>query len=282
MNKYKQTYANYLCKYIQAYQKHGIDIKYITVQNEPLAVQTWESCIFSPEEEVEFVVNYLYPEFQKNNITTKILIWDQNKEKLLTRIKSQLSSQKAQDDISGFAYHWYTGDHFENLSLVHDEYPNKLLIHTEGCTGFSNFNSDDEVHNAELYAHDILGDLNHSCNAYIDWNLLLDNKGGPNHKKNYCNSPIMLNEKNNDYIKTLTYYYIGQFSKFIKPGAVRIAFSKFTDEIEITAFKNTDNSVAVVMLNKNGFNKEYNLCIDNKVIHDNLDSHAIVSYLIYF
>ena len=201
---------------------------------------------------------------------------------MLNRVNSELKTPQANESVSGFAYHWYTGDHFENLELVHTKYPDKLLIHTEGCTGFSNFNSDDEIHNAELYAHDILGDLNHGCNAYIDWNLLLDNNGGPNHKQNYCNSPIMLINENNNYIKTLTYYYIGQFSKFIKPGAIRIAFSKFSEAIEVTAFKNNDNSIAIVLFNRNDYNKEYNLCIYNKVIHDNLDSHAIVSYLINF
>ena len=280
LNKYYEDYAIYLTKYIESYKNQGIDVEYITVQNEPLATQFWESCIFSPEEEINFVVNYLYPTFKKYNINTKILIWDQNKEKLLTRINSELISNESLEYVSGFAYHWYTGDHFENLNLLHQKYPDKLLIHTEGCTGFSNFNSNDEIRNAELYAHDILGDLNHGCNAYIDWNLLLDNNGGPNHKKNYCNSPIMLTNDNNDYIKTLTYYYIGQFSQFIKPGAVRIAYSSYTDAFEITAFKNLDNSIVVVLFNKNDFNKEYNMCIENKVIHDNLDSHAIVSYLI--
>lgn len=282
LDNYKQAYADYLSKYILSYKEQGITIKYITVQNEPLAVQTWESCTFSAKEEIDFIVNYLYPTFKKNNITTKILIWDQNKEKLLNRVSSELISDKAKNIVAGFAYHWYTGDHFENLSLLHNKYPDKLLIHTEGCTGFSNFNSKDELHNAELYAHDILGDLNHGTNAYIDWNLILDHNGGPNHKSNYCNSPIMLNKQNNDYIKTLTYYYIGQFSKFIKPNAVRIGFSKFTDEIEVTGFKNKDNSIAVILFNKNDYNKEYNLCISDKVIHDNLDKHAIVSYLIEF
>ena len=282
LNKYKQTYANYLTKYIKLYKNLGITIKYITVQNEPLAIQSWESCNFSSKDEVDFIVNYLSPTFKKNNITTKILIWDQNKEKIYNRAISELNSDKAKKEISGFAYHWYTGDHFENLNLLHNIYPDKLLIHTEGCTGFSNFNSNDEIHNAELYAHDIIGDLNNYTNAYIDWNLLLDNNGGPNHKQNYCNSPIMLNSKEDDYIKTLIYYYIGHFSKFIRPNSIRIAFSKFTDDIEVTAFKNIDNSIAIVLFNKHDFNKEYNLCINNKLIHDNLDSHSIVSYLIEF
>ena len=280
LEKYNQTWANYLVKYVNSYKNEGITINYMTVQNEPNALQIWESCLYSAKEEANFAINYLSPTFKENNINTKILIWDHNKEKLFSRVMQELNNNKALDAISGIAFHWYTGDHFENISLTHESFPGKLLIHTEGCTGYSKFNQNDEIKNAEMYGHDILGDLNNGINAYIDWNLVLDNKGGPNHKLNYCNSPIMINKEATDYIKNLTFYYIGHFSKYIYSGAKRIAFSKYTDNIEVTAFKNPDNSIAVVLLNRNDFNKEYNLCINDIVIHDNLDSHAIVSYLI--
>ena len=280
LDKYKQTYADYLVKYIKAYEKENININYITVQNEPNAVQTWESCIYTDKEEAEFAIKYLYPTFQNNNINTKIFIWDQNREKLFTRAISELNSNDALKAISGIAFHWYTGDHFENIKLVSETFPGKLLFHTEICTGFSHFKPNEELKNAEMYAHDIIGDLNNGVNAYFDWNLLLDHKGGPNHKLNYCNSPIMLNNDWSDYIKTPTYYYIGHFSKLIKPGARRLAFSRYTDSIEVTSFINPDNSIAIVLLNKNDHNKEYNLCINGTTIHDNLDSHAIVSYIL--
>ena len=279
LDKYKQLYADYLIKYIKAYENESININYITVQNEPNAVQTWESCLYSSKEEAEFATNYLYPIFQKNNIHTKILIWDQNKDKLYSRTISELINNTTLNAISGIAFHWYTGDHFENIKLVSDAFPGKLLFNTEICTGFSNFNPDEEIKNAEFYAHDILGDLNSGINAYFDWNLILNHKGGPNHKLNYCNSPIMLNKDSSNYIKNPTYYYIGHFSKFINPGAKRLAFSRYTDNIEVTSFMNTDNSICVILFNKNNFNKEYNLCINDLCIHDNLDSHAIVSYL---
>jgi len=280
LEKYNQTFANYLVKYINFYKNEGININYITVQNEPNALQIWESCLYSAKEEANFAINYLFPTFKTNNINTKILIWDHNKEKLFTRAMQELNNNQALEAISGIAFHWYTGDHFENISLTHDAFPGKLLIHTEGCTGYSKFNPNDEVKNAEIYGHDILGDLNSGINAYIDWNMVLDNKGGPNHKLNYCNSPIMINKENNDYIKNLTFYYIGHFSKYIYPGAKRIALSKFTNNIEVTAFKNPDTSIAIVLLNRNDFNVEYNLCINDIIMHDNLDSHAIVSYLL--
>lgn len=280
LKEHKQTLADYYCKYIKEYLKNEISINYITVQNEPNAVQIWESCLYSPEEEMDFAVNYLFPILKRNQLNTKILIWDHNKEKLFTRSLHELKDNKALEAISGIAFHWYTGDHFENIELTHNTFPGKLLFHTEGCTGYSKFNPKEEVKNAEIYGHDILGDLNSGIHAFIDWNLILDNKGGPNHKLNYCNSPVMINKEKNDYIKNLTFYYIGHFSKFIQTGAKRIAFSKYTSDIEITSFINPDNSIAVVLMNRNDFNKEYNLVIKDNIIHDNLDSHAIVTYLI--
>ena len=274
--KYYDTYANYLAKYIKEYEKDGIEIQYITIQNEPNAVQIWESCLFNTDEEAKFIKEYLQPVFEKENINTKILIYDHNKEKIFKRAEEVFKKTNAE----GIAYHWYTGDHFENLNICREAYPDKILIHTEGCVGYSNFKEDEEIKNAEIYAHDILGDLNSGCNGYIDWNILLDNKGGPNHKRNYCNSPIMLNEDGKDYYKNLCFYYISQFSKVIMPGAIRIGTSRYTDKIEVTAFKNTNGEIGIVLLNKNDSNYEYNLCIGDTLIHDNLDKHAIVSYLI--
>ena len=280
LNKYNQTWTDYLVKYINSYQNEGIHIDYLTVQNEPNATQIWESCLYSAQEEANFATNYLYYNFIKNNIDTKILIWDHNKEKLFTRCMAELTTESSLKAISGFAFHWYTGDHFENIKLTHDAFPDKLLFHTEGCTGYSNFNKNEEVKNGEIYAHDILGDLNSGINAFLDWNLILDHKGGPNHKRNFCNSPIMLNETADDFIKNLTYYYIGHFSKYIKTNAKRIALSRYDDRIEITSFKNSDGTIAIILLNRNDWNYEYNICINDMVIHDNLDSHAIVTLLL--
>lgn len=107
--------------------------------------------------------------------------------------------------------------------------------------------------------------------------MVLDYQGGPNHKNNFCNSPIMLNKYKNAYIKNLSFYYINHFSRFIKSGSKKIGFSKFSDKIELTAFKNPDNSVIIVLLNRNDYNIEYNLKINEQILHDNLDSHAIVT-----
>ena len=131
---FKKLYAIYLVKFIEAYKKENINIDYMTIQNEPNAVQTWESCIYSPIQEMDLLSNYIYPEFKKHNINTKLLIWDHNKDKILDRVLNSFKFDGSFEKVSGIAFHWYTGDHFENIELLRKMFPNKLLIHTEGCT----------------------------------------------------------------------------------------------------------------------------------------------------
>ena len=275
LNKYKQTYADYLVKFLKAYEQEGIEIEFMTIQNETNAITKWESCLYNPQNEVEFLVNYLYPTFQKNNIKTKILIYDHNKEKLFTRALAEFGNPEASKAASGIAFHWYSGNHFENIALCRQTFPDKLLFHTEGCFGYDPSQSFENQ-----YSHDICEDLNYGANGYIDWNILLDSKGGPNHKKNYCNSPVMLTEDNQDYKKGLAFYYIGHFSKVIKPGAVRIGFSKYLADITMTAFKNPDNSIAVVMVNRANYNINFHFVMKNKMFKDTLESQSAISYII--
>ena len=279
-DKYKQLWADYLVQYVKLYNKHNIKIDYMTIQNEPNAMQPWESCQYSAEEESDVLKHYLFPTFKQNNLDTKFLIWDHNKDNIVNRNVDTLVKHGALDYTSGIAFHWYTGTHFENLKILHDLFPDKLLIHSEGCTGYSKFNPNDELFNAQMYASEIIGDFNSGINGFIDWNMVLDYKGGPNHKNNFCNSPIMLNNEKNNYIKTPAFYYIAQFSKYIKQGAKRIGFSRFRDDISMTTFINPDNSVVIVLLNKNSYNIEYNLCFGDKYFHDNLDGNCIVTFVI--
>ena len=277
--EYRELWAKYICKYIEEYNNEGIKINYLTAQNEPNAKQIWESCLYTADEEADFVLKYLIPELNNNNLNTKVLIWDHNKERVYLRAKEIFSKDK-ENKLAGIAYHYYTGDHFENLELVKQKYPEKLLIHTEGCTGFSINRKARQIPNAEIYAHDMIGDLNAGENAYIDWNILLDYFGGPNHVHNNCNSPVMASFSGKDYKKNAAYYYIGHFSKFIKPGAKRIAFSKYTSNLEITSFQNFDNSIVIVIMNRTENKEKFTLVLNEKCYSDTIDKHSIITYLI--
>lgn len=280
-DEYRLTWAKYIAKYIKDCSKDGIDIEMITVQNEPDATQTWDSCRYTAKEEMEFVRDYLGPVLVEEGLSNvKIFVWDHNKEILYERAKEILEDSVANSYVDGVAFHWYTGDHFEAVNLVREKYPDKTLLFTEGCVEYSRFMDSDEVYKAEMYAHDILGNLNAGMNGSIDWNLVLDEKGGPNHVGNFCASPIMCDTLHNTFEKRLSYYYIAHFSKYILPGAKRIAFTKYSDAIEVTAFLNTNGEKVVVLLNKSEKDlaltlREYGIGLEVTV-----DAHSIVTLLV--
>lgn len=90
----------------------------------------------------------------------------------------------------------------------------------------------------------------------------------------------MLNKKENNFINNMSYYYIAHFSKFIKTGAKRIAFSKYTNDLEVTSFYNADKTIAIVILNRSNFSKNFTLCINNKIHNDNISGHSIITFVI--
>ncbi len=249
--EFRSTWARYLCKYIMDYKSRGYNVFALSVQNEPNAVQKWDSCLYTPEQESVFIRDFLSVEMAKEGLQNiKIIIWDHNKERLFDRTDYICSDDTVNSVVGAVGFHWYSGDHFEAIELVRRKYPDKTLIFTEGCIEYSKFSSDSQLINAQMYAHEIIGSLNAGMNAFIDWNLYLDEKGGPNHVNNLCDAPIMIDYETERVIYNLSYDYIGHFSKFIKPGALRIGMTRFTDQIEVTAFKNKDLSIAVVLLNR--------------------------------
>ena len=201
------SYAEYLVRFLKAYEQAGVPIEYLTVQNEPEAVQTWESCLYTAEQEQQFIREHLMPALRRNGIICKLLVWDHNKEKAFTRAHEIFSDASVRDMVAGIAFHWYSGDHFENIALCRRMYPEKELVFTEGCVELTVSNTvmamratqgegeSTAVHGewryGECYGHDIIGNLNAGMNWSLDWNLLLDEKGGPNHVGNYCSAPLI-------------------------------------------------------------------------------------------
>lgn len=275
-----EEYAKYFCHYIKEYEKRGININCLTIQNEPLAVQTWDSCQYTGEEEKEFLKNYLYPEMRKQGLGhVGIYIWDHNKERVFERAEEILDEETIKM-VEGIAFHWYSGDHFETLEMVQKMFPGKKLMHSEGCVEYSRYGAGNEVEHAEKYAHDIIGDMNAGTNSFIDWNIVLDEKGGPNHVFNYCGAPIMCDTKTKTFECKLTYDYIGHFSKYIRPNAKRIGWSKYTDKIEMTAFQNNDGTVAAVFLNRTKENIRVSVRIKKEVTRITIAPNSINTLIV--
>jgi len=247
--EYRQAWADYYVRYIQEYGQEGMPIWGLTVQNEPEATQTWDSCIYTGEEERDFVRDYLGPTLHDAGLgNVKVIVWDHNRDRLFERAKAVLDDPKAAHYVWGVGFHWYCGDHFDNVQLTHDAYPDKHLIFTEGCQeGGPHLGSWDT---GERYAHSIINDLNRWTEAWVDWNMVLDETGGPNHVNNFCSAPIIADTQAGKILYQSSYYYIGHFSRFIRPGARRVACAKTLDSLEATAFLNIDGTVVVVVLNR--------------------------------
>lgn len=210
----------------------------------------------------------------------EILIWDHNKERALDRAMEIINDQEMQEIISGVAVHWYSGDHFEQLSMIKKLFPEKHLVFTEGCVEYSRFSHDDPLAHARMYAHDIIGDLNHGVDCFMHWSMIFDQKGGPNHVNNLCEAIIMCDTEKKEYTKTLPYYYIAHFSRYIQPGAVRIGFSRFDDSLEVTAFQNPNGERVLVLLNRSGKEIPFILREGNEIAELKMlpDSIATVCY----
>lgn len=275
--EYRDLWARYFCRYIREYEKEGLSLWGVTVQNEPEAVQTWDSCIFTPEAERDFVRDHLGPALEREGLSrVNILIHDQWRDRLFDRSRIILEDPEAARYIWGAGFHWYEGDNFQNLDYFHEIYPDKGLIFTEGCQEYGTHHGSWDL--GERYAFSIINDLNRWTRAWIDWNLLLDITGGPNHVNNLCSAPILADPATDQLFYQSSYYYMGHFSRYIRPGARRI-FASVPEGHCATAFRNPDASLAVVALNREEKEKEFVLKLGDETRLIHMKPRSIVTVL---
>lgn len=286
LTEYKQSWANYYVKYIQELQKEGIPVWGLTIQNEPMAVQTWESCIYTAEDERDFLKKYLGPTLKKAGFgDKKITVWDHNRDLMVQRASTILDDPEASKYVWGLGFHWYEtwsggAQMFDNVAKVKEMYPSVNLMFTEGCVEKFNAERYNFWGNAERYGKSMINDFNNGTVAWTDWNILLDENGGPNHVKNFCFAPVHADLKSGKLIFTPSFYVIGHFSKFIDKGAKRIATSASRSQIISTSFLNPDGKMVTVVLNQSDEKVLYNICIGNSAAEITIQPKSIQT-LIY-
>lgn len=270
LEKYKQAWAKHYVKFIKAYEKQGIPVWGISVQNEPMAVQKWESCIFTAEDERDFIKKYLGPTLERDGMKeVKLIAWDHNRDLVYQRASTILNDPEAAKYVWGIGFHWYetwTGSdmQFNNLRMTHEAFPNVNLLFTEGCVEKFSMDRVTDWKLGERYGYSMLNDFNCGSVAWTDWNILLDETGGPNHVGNLCFAPVHADTSTGKLIFTNSYYYIGHFSKFISEGSKRIATSTNRDKLQSTAFVNPNGKITAVVLNTSDDKISYKLCISGK------------------
>jgi len=267
--EFRQSWADYYVKFIKAYEKEGIPVWGLTIQNEPMAVQRWESCIYTANEERDFLKNYLGPTLKKEGLgDKKIVVWDHNRDLISERANTIFEDPEASKYAWGIGFHWYetwTGGlpKYDNLKNIKESFPSKNMLFTEGCAEGFDAEKLQFWPNAERYGNSMINDFNSGVVGWTDWNILLDERGGPNHVQNFCFAPIHANTKTGELTFTPTYYYIGHFSKFINPGALRVSTTTSRSAIESTSFKNKDGKIVTVVMNKTDRKIGYKLIVGN-------------------
>ena len=283
--EYYQAWANYFIKFIQSYEAEGLPVWGVTIQNEPMATQRWESCIYTAEQECDFLKNHLGPSLARAGLgDKKVVVWDHNRDLITHRANTIFDDPEASKYAWGTGFHWYetwTGGlpKYDNLKLVKEAYPDKQLLFTEGCQeGF------DPAHyerwsNAERYGNSMINDFNSGAVGGTDWNILLDETGGPNHVQNLCFAPIHADTQHDSLIFTPTYYYLGHFSRFIDPGALRVSSSASRSTIESTSFQNPNGSMVTVVMNQTNAPINYTLIIEEQEVRTFIPAHAMQTLL---
>lgn len=278
--QYYNAWARYFTKFIRAYEKEGIPIWGLTVQNEPMASQTWESCLFTVKEECDFV-KILGPTLADAGLgDKKLMIWDHNRGMMFQRAQGVLDDPVAAKYVWGVGFHWYAGDNFDNVKRVQEAYPNVNLLLTEACLYPFDFKKINEWQWGETYARSMINDFNNGAVGWTDWNILLDEKGGPNHVSNFCYAPIHGDTKTGELYYLNSYYYIGHFSKFIRPGANRVISSSTDDKLMTTAFLNPTGELAVVLLNTSDKEQLFFLWLEGKAAKATSPAHSIMTLIV--
>ncbi|MBQ7879751.1 MAG: hypothetical protein IJ317_03780 [Clostridia bacterium] len=242
----------------------------------------WESCLYSVDEEIEFL-GYLGKALAEKNV--KILCYDHCRERVYERAKKIFASENGKY-CDGIAHHWYSGDHFGELKAFYERYPDKYNVASEGCCAIvgEGIQPERDLEFAEVYAHDILGCFRNGLSAYCDWNMTLDEKNGPYHNRTgrgcSAEAPVYCNKQTGELVFRLSYYYIGHVSKFVKRGAKVISASAYTDALDHCAFKNPDASVVLAVLNKGEKNKPLIVRLDGHVYKTDMPSHSIATFII--
>lgn len=275
--EYYGAYADYLCRYAKHLRDLGFAVSRMSLQNEAKAVQTWDSCIFTAEEEKVFLRDFFYPALQRYNLTDiELYLWDHNKERAYEWLRD-IVDETTDPMVAGVCFHWYSGDHFEALDLCRKAFPNKKLLLSESCIEYRFHDRNNVLGSVQKLSHELIGDLNHGISAFFDWNLLLDETGGPNYVGNFCLAPFHFDRQKKELRPSLLQTYYETFARAITPGSVRIASTRYSEEIDATAWRRPDGTISLILLNRTDSEKDVTIRLNDWEADVSLFSYGLIA-----
>ncbi|EDV26916.1 uncharacterized protein TRIADDRAFT_22822 [Trichoplax adhaerens] len=257
-DNYHTTWANYFVKFLDSYSKRGITFWGITAQNEPTDGNTpnfsFQCMGFKPDAERDFIKKDLGPTLAKHNYShVNLIILDDNRPLLPEWAIKILKDKDARKYVKGIGIHWYLDVlvPVTVLNVTHYLFPDVFILATEACTGTSLFDTPGPLLGSWArgvrYSTSIIDDLNNFVVGWLDWNLVLDLKGGPNWVKNFADSPIIIDSKQDVIYKQPMFYHLAHFSKYINPGSVRVGIKGDTNNTKIVGVIDSGRGVVVIL-----------------------------------
>lgn len=246
LQAYYQAFADYLVRFIQAYEAHGLAIDTLTPQNEPLhTTDGYPTMHMAAADQARFVRDHLGPALRGADLATRLIIFDHNWD-LWQYPMTVLADPEAAAYVDGVAFHCYGGS-VGNQSLVHDAFPDKGIWFTE-CSGGDW--SPGFAGNLSWNTRNLgIGNIRNWGNSLLLWNLALDEQAGPqNGGCGDCRGVVTVNSATGEVAYNVEYYVLGHFSKLVDPGAVRIESTAYSErQPENVAFRNPDGSLVLVV-----------------------------------
>ncbi|BCJ41119.1 glucosylceramidase [Actinoplanes ianthinogenes] len=297
--KIYDAYARYLVRFVTAYAAAGVPIDYLSVQNEPQnRTPSGYPGTDLPVRQEAAVIERLGPLLRAAGQRTRILAYDHNwtthpgdvagtppGESPETDYPYQLLSGPAARWIAGTAYHCYSGDPSAQTAL-HDAFPDKGIWFTE-CSGShgatdppAKFFRDTLVWHARTIA---IGTTRHWAKSVVNWNIALDSTGGPHLGGCDTCTGLVTAQPDGAVTTNAEYYTVGHLSKFVRPGAVRVASTSFgttgwNGQIMDVAFRNPDGSTALVVHNENDEPRTFAVAAGDRAFEYTLPGGALATF----
>uniref|UniRef100_A0A914VEJ8 Glucosylceramidase n=1 Tax=Plectus sambesii TaxID=2011161 RepID=A0A914VEJ8_9BILA len=289
---YDKTWAQYFVRFLEEYNKNGVNFWGLTAQNEPTTGADinygWQTMFFDAESERDFIKNSLGPALHNSSLGKNIALMTMDDQRFMLPGWADVvfDDDLANSYTAGIAIHWYE-DWLAPSSFLadtHKSWPDKFMLATEACSGYM------IVHGPSLgawtraddYAHDIIVDLNNWVAGWTDWNIALDMKGGPNWVNNVVDAPIIIDSSKGEFYKEPMFYAMGHFSKFIRPNSVRIGLTMDSDSfLEGVAFS-TPTSQRVYVIRNAHASDTYDFAIEaadrpGQVLHVSIEPSSITT-----
>jgi glucosylceramidase len=271
-------FAEYFRRFIQAYAAEGIPVHLISIQNEPhYEPGDYPGMRLDPAARARFIGQYLGPLFARTGMTTRILDWDHNWDEPQSPL-GVLSDSTARRYVSGVAWHCYGGD-VSVQSVVRDAHPDKDVYFTECSGGAWAPNFGDNL--VWTVKHLIIGSTRHWARGVLMWNLALDEKHGPHTGGcGNCRGVVTIDSATGAVTRNEEYYAFAHASRFVRPGARRVASTTGVDSLESVAFRNSDDgSLVLIVLNPKSSPVSFVVRVgDRRTFASTLPSAAVATY----